>query len=70
MDYIINVYVRPSEWFASIIQTNEYGADIRVSVNKESCNPAIYARGWEDYAEKWEKEDLTEVNIHHLDNDY
>ena len=70
MDYIINIYVRPSEWFASIRQTSEYGADIRVSVNKESCNPAIYARGWEDYASKWKKEELTEVNIHHLDTDY
>ena len=70
MDYIINVYVRPSEWFASIIQTSEYGADIRVSVNEDSCNPEIYARGWEDYASKWQKEELTEVNIHYLDTDY
>jgi len=70
MDYISNVYVRPSEWFASLRQVCEYGADLRVSVNKESMNPDLYAKGWEDYAEKWRKEDHCEVNIHHLDTDY
>ena len=70
MDYIINVYVRPSEWFASIIQTSEYGADIRVSANSDTMRPDIYAEGWEKFASKWREKDLTEVNIHHLETDY
>ena len=69
MEYIINIYVRPADWFASLTQICEYGADLKVNVNKESMDDNLYAKGWEDYASKWRKEENVEVNIHHLDLD-